>query len=1190
MKIAGIDFPEEILDALHEGNLVVFAGAGVSKAAGLPDFKELSEQIAEGSSQKQGDGETEDQFLGRLKHSEVDVHKIAAQILKDHPRGDTDFHKDLIHLYPDDKPVRIVTTNFDLLFEQAVSDRDIEIFQAPALPLGDKFNGIVHVHGSIDHPDRMVLTDKDFGRAYLTRKWALRFLVDLFRQNIVLFVGYGHNDTIIKYLAQALTEEKIQRFAFIGDKEISEEKWRNLNIKTILFPQSTLEDYSLLYKAVKNIVDVVRREPSDWRRKIKEIVERKSPKSDEDYTELHYAMKYKRMESVGFFTDAARDPAWIEWLNAGKYLDNLFIDGSSEERNDKQDEDLSFWLARYFIREHSDNLFRLIAKHGRKLHPIFLYMLIFNIVSEDQPPLDKATLSRWVSVLLRTAPETISQSECGQILFDLGGCCIKHQLWDDLLHIFNFLSRNSLNIDENLLWNQSPDVPMSRMPTEVLLIRDHYSLDRFWNAYLQPNLDRVAESVLEKHVSRWEEMHSTLLGWGETNERWDPLSSPRYAIEPHDQNLDSESFDVLIDAMRDSLEWLIKNKTQIAEQWCVRLARSASPLLRRLAVHGISKRKDLSADDKIDWWLNHVHFHEIHIRYEIFHSIELAYPDASKDYRERVIAEIKKYQSSDEDEQDAQTAQKHFDWLTCLSQDTPDCLLLKHALDNIREKHPEFESSFSSDNESEDQFITEQSPWSVGELLSKPAAGQIDYLLNYKDEGPVDDGSLDIVSRKGLLEEITKAITKDFGWGIGLADALSEAEESSTDLWGSLMHAWTEMDLDEDKYKQILPWLAYTKLKSNHNQGVANVLYSLVKDGGKPYAITMLPQAEEVANGLWENLKPGDINENLGDWVLREINHPAGKLAEFWLGAISVWRGKQEPSPDELPDNYRKGLSKIVGDQTLHGRLGRTILASQLHFFSNIDKAWTKKYLFPLFDTNDPDEDYQAVWDGFLTWGRITPVVAEELEEYFLKAVENLGNTFANTQQNRSRQNRFIKYYATMINFFVSDPFPEWIPKIFQYGDDNIGHIFAHQVWLILRNLEGEHQERCWEKWLKDYWENRLVGKPKSLRPEEIGRMIEWLPHLTEVFPEAVELAVQMPSGSLDHCQIVHELNESNLWKRYPKDVSELLVYLEESKLQGYIFWDELPELVGKLRQQDISEKHKEGLKELLVKLGFPDQ
>ena len=66
--------------------------------------------------------------------------------------------------------------------------------------LGGQFNGIVHVHGTVSHPKEMVLTDLDFACAYLTEGWARRFLVELFRNFAVLFVGYSHDDTILSYL------------------------------------------------------------------------------------------------------------------------------------------------------------------------------------------------------------------------------------------------------------------------------------------------------------------------------------------------------------------------------------------------------------------------------------------------------------------------------------------------------------------------------------------------------------------------------------------------------------------------------------------------------------------------------------------------------------------------------------------------------------------------------------------------------------------------------------------------------------------------------------------------------------------------------------------------------------------------------------------------------------------------------
>ena len=221
MKIAGIDFPGALLNALRDGELVVFAGAGVSmgEPACLPSFKNLAKTIAKGTGKTLHCRDPIDRFLGELQHEGVKVHERAAEILSRNGLEPTELHRNLLRLYPDAGPVHVVTTNFDLLFEQATEEvfgSVPEGFRAPALPLGRQFNGIVHLHGAVSTPSEMVITDEDFGRAYMTEGWAARFLVELFSNFTILFVGYSYDDTIMSYLTRALppweTEEG-QRFA-----------------------------------------------------------------------------------------------------------------------------------------------------------------------------------------------------------------------------------------------------------------------------------------------------------------------------------------------------------------------------------------------------------------------------------------------------------------------------------------------------------------------------------------------------------------------------------------------------------------------------------------------------------------------------------------------------------------------------------------------------------------------------------------------------------------------------------------------------------------------------------------------------------------------------------------------------------------------------------------------------------------
>ena len=160
----------------------------------------------------------------------------------------TELHRNLLRLYSSAEQIRVVTTNFDLLFEQAaeeVFDDPTEVFQAPTLPPADQSNGIVHIHGVVSSPDEMVLTNKDFGRAYLTEGSALRFLLELFSNFTTLFVGHSHNDTIMRYMTSALSddEEEDKCFALTGEKN-NDIDWNVFGIEPIIYPQSSKGDYS----------------------------------------------------------------------------------------------------------------------------------------------------------------------------------------------------------------------------------------------------------------------------------------------------------------------------------------------------------------------------------------------------------------------------------------------------------------------------------------------------------------------------------------------------------------------------------------------------------------------------------------------------------------------------------------------------------------------------------------------------------------------------------------------------------------------------------------------------------------------------------------------------------------------------------------------------------------------------------
>ena len=787
-----IQFPKPLKAALRDGRLVVFAGAGVSKGepACLPDFRSLACRIAKGTGSTLTPGEPVDQFLGRLHQNGSNVHELAAHELSGDDLAPTELHRDLLRLYPNEASVRIVTTNFDLLFElaaQSLSLRIPELYRGPALPLGHDFTGLVQVHGAVSQPTNMVLTDAGFGRAYLTDGWARRFLTGLFRTFTVLFVGYAHNDAVMRYMARALPESQAgKRFVLTPQRDDDPERWQLLGVEPIPYVQASDHDHSMLYREVHRLAHYMSRSILDWQREITEIAAKAAPDCPFAKSELRNV--------------SARHPEWEP-------------------------------------REHPD-------------------------------------LTHWIG---------------------------EAQSW----------TRGS---------------------------------------------------------------------------------------------------------------------------------------------------------------------------------------------------------------------------------------------------------------------ILDQSPWTVDELLERPGQEWQPELLSFQPTG------FDRIDRDGLLHAVETAAKSECEWGLGLAYSLVETEKWDTDLWPPLMRAWSTTELDENRHRKVLALLAAEELYGKHSNYIADYLYSLVKDGGKSYVLKVLPQANAIGCDLRRHLVQEEPPEEREDWLTTAINHPAGKLAEYWLRSLSIFRSQNDSATTPLADEYLAALSEIILDRSLSGRLGRVVLAAHFSFLVAIDEDWTRENILPLFYVRDDIGDFQAAWHGFLHWGRLGPTAAELLSPAFFEAVPR-----TKTQLFGCRD-RFVGHYVSIITYFIEDPIREWIPKLFDYADSDVKKTFALEVWQRLRSMDDAQQIKQWNRWLKPYWKGRLQGKPRPLEADEIKVMLQWLPTLQAVFPETVELAVRMPVSQLNFSMLIFDIDRKKLWQKYPEDVARLLIHLGNSGSPGYM-WHRGRKLVDNLLGTDLSPARKQGLKELIARL-----
>lgn len=268
----GPSIPDDLLIARDAGDVIFFCGAGVSRhRCGLPDFLKLGGDVIDllGASEKSlarklfrrikeldpidgvGGLIATDRIFSLLEREfeQRDVQNTIARAIKPGDNPDLSAHRTLLDLSRGrDDTVRLVTTNFDLLFEAAAPG--IACFGPPVLPdpRSAGFGGIVHLHGRVNEgytgpgDEEFIVSSADFGRAYLSDGWATRFMQSLLARYQIVFIGYGADDPPVQYLLEALNlhvGNRSRLFAFQpGSNADDAALWEHRGVRAIAFDNS----------------------------------------------------------------------------------------------------------------------------------------------------------------------------------------------------------------------------------------------------------------------------------------------------------------------------------------------------------------------------------------------------------------------------------------------------------------------------------------------------------------------------------------------------------------------------------------------------------------------------------------------------------------------------------------------------------------------------------------------------------------------------------------------------------------------------------------------------------------------------------------------------------------------------------------------------------------------------------------
>ncbi len=367
--------PEHLLLAHARGEVLFICGAGVSRSAGLPDFRELVRDVygkldrsvyniltkiprtdpsKEGPdcSELEDDQAAEvrrfvagdyDVVLGMLErrldrepHGESKVRGTVAEVLRMAGDKPARIHWACMRLADRGTATTIMTTNFDLLLEAAAKRlrSPVQTYALGSIPrptTRKEFAGVLHIHGALDpNPVRtsdLVLSDQDFGEYYLRRRIVPDLIYDAARLFHLVLVGYSANDPPMRYLLNAVAADGSrfsdlkERFTFVGSEEIDPvelEDWRTRGITPIHY-SAPRGDHSILRDTLDRWADLsaINGKPKAVDAEVRRIVRKNrtaAPQADRELFDHLFRRGHgnERIRLAGLASVAKAEPGWLD--------------------------------------------------------------------------------------------------------------------------------------------------------------------------------------------------------------------------------------------------------------------------------------------------------------------------------------------------------------------------------------------------------------------------------------------------------------------------------------------------------------------------------------------------------------------------------------------------------------------------------------------------------------------------------------------------------------------------------------------------------------------------------------------------------------------------------------------------------------------------------------------------------------
>lgn len=1030
MKFGKVEIPESLIQSLQGNKVIVFAGAGVSMGApaNLPDFVTLTRKILNLEESEKFDNP--DQKLGEGFDQGVRIHEQCIRILNQGLPQPTQLHQDILRLFP--KSTKVITTNFDLLFETAFKklypDEKVKTYNAPVFPLGNNIEGIIYLHGNINDSRSIVLSDSDFGRAYLSESWAKRLLTDAFLNYDFIFVGYSYNDTILKYLTRSLPKNRISKlYAFANIEENNNiqqiNHWKSLGIEPLIY-QKENGTHQQLPQAIEKLANFLNFSFSEYESFFAhQITEYEASKLEDHLNYIKFFLSYDGVYK--HFYKIAQPEIWLKKIQEDVVLFDACM----------QNESVFFQWIVCNLEKYLNEIMDLLNHYSLLKNNQKLLWLIFRKLDDTQ---DKECYWKWFLFLEK---ELYSINN----LFNGVHSWVLIKLID-----FELVVGFKRAFDSYLIIQGYPQIKFLIKEYDLnRIVKKIKGKEEFHFDAIQILIEKISCYNNYLKLYKRQKLHTA---W-ERKEIWEKDKN-------YSQDLEYDLVDAVIEIILENK--LVQDVVNKFSQHCLY---SESVLLQRFGIYLLSQFSSYNADFIYSLINLQLEWLDLEFQSEIFKFCELHYKNLSPLRKIEILTKISTSERSE---------YFKLKWFAWIERFAPQCELVKEKYNHLKHKYPAFvleDKPYLAWRSSGVHYVIHSSPFSTSEIEARTDYIWYLALLDYDFHRLSFDDGCDL-GYEGLWQEIVKAQPL---WLIDFLEFAIQVTPEHTIISKIIDKAknWNFDQVIHEKFYQICLKI----ISLNDGKQIYSISHFLNDLNGIFYYRNDLEKYSHYIELARKIIAISNYNEStiLGniDALTESLNSVNGALAGFIIRLYEQAKsnkqvgGKCESFIRLLINNDKNGFATIR-------------LFGVYSFIKNTNSLFAQKDLLPLIFSKSEKIKLQA-WRGFLENAHLEYAEFKEIQKEFFNV---LNAAIVNNDKNMIKS--LTDLYIYSIYFDYHDYAIESLRKLERLENN----IIAEQVLDTVRKIICKEPEidKIWS-WFGEYLQDRIYQVNHVLSQEEVGKI-----------------------------------------------------------------------------------------------------